>query len=94
VKRLIDGKWTVEQTNAAVKAVLAVKPPRGYEKIFAIEKLQEMTAAGQDPTEVTRLSIRAIERARAGMNLPHRGANSNRLDLGSIAIHTREAAGC
>jgi ParB/RepB/Spo0J family partition protein len=65
IKRLLDGKWTVEQTNAAVKAVLAVKPPRGYEKLFALEKLQEMAAGGQDATEVTRLSIRAIERGRA-----------------------------
>jgi len=46
-----------------VKAVLAVKPTRGYEKLFAIEKLQEMAAAGQDPNEVTRLAVRAIERA-------------------------------
>jgi hypothetical protein len=59
VKRLLDAKWNVEQTNAAVKAVLAVKPPRGYEKLFAIEKLQEMAAAGQDPTEATRLAVRA-----------------------------------
>ena len=65
VKRLLDGKWTVEQTIAAVKTVLAVKPPRGYEKLFAIEQLQAMAAAGKDPDEVTRLSIRAIERARA-----------------------------
>ena len=44
---MIAGKWNRERTSAAVKAVLAVKPPRGYEKLFAVEKLQEMAAAGQ-----------------------------------------------
>jgi hypothetical protein len=39
--------------------VNAVKPPLGYEKLFAIEKLQEMAATGQDPTEATRLAVRA-----------------------------------
>jgi proteic killer suppression protein len=53
VRRLVDDKWNREQTIAAVKTVLAVKPPRGYEKLFAIENLQEMAAGGQDPTEVT-----------------------------------------
>jgi hypothetical protein len=62
---LIKDGWSKEQTVAVVKSVNAVKPPRGYEKLFAIEKLQEMAAAGQDPTEVTRLAVRAIERARA-----------------------------
>ena len=33
--------------------------------MFALDRLQEMAAAGQDATEVTRLSIRAIERGRA-----------------------------
>jgi hypothetical protein len=57
---MLDGNWNVEQTSAAAKTVLAAKPPRGYEKLFVIEKLQEMAAAGQDPTEVTRLAVRAI----------------------------------
>ena len=48
VMGLFDNKWSIEQTNAAVKAVNAVKPPRGSEKLFAIEKLQEVAAAGQD----------------------------------------------
>lgn len=65
ITRLLDGKWTVEQTNAAVKAIIAVGPPRGYEKFFASERLQEMAAAGQDTNEVTRLCVRAIERGRA-----------------------------
>jgi hypothetical protein len=34
-----------------------------YEKLFAIEKLQEVAAAGQGPSEVTRLAVRTIERA-------------------------------
>ena len=42
-----------------------MKPPRGYEKFFAVEKLQEMAAAGTDPNEATRLAVRAIERGRA-----------------------------
>jgi ParB/RepB/Spo0J family partition protein len=63
--RLVEHGWTVEETKAAVKAVLAVKAPRGYEQLFAVERLQQMAAAGQDPSEVTRLSVRAIERARA-----------------------------
>ena len=58
VQRLIDSKWTGEQTVAAVKLVNAVKPPRGYEALFAIDRLQEM-AAGQEPTEVTHLAVRA-----------------------------------
>ena len=65
VERLVDNEWTVEQTSAAVKAVTTAKPPRGYEKLFAIEKLQEMAAAGQNPEETTRLCVRAIERGRA-----------------------------
>ena len=65
VTRMLDCGWTVDQTRATAKAVLAVKPPRGYEKLFASEQLQAMAAAGKDPDEVTRLSIRAIERARA-----------------------------
>ena len=51
ITRMLDGKWTVEQTNAAVKAVIAVKPPRGYEKFFASERLQEMAAAGRTRTK-------------------------------------------
>jgi hypothetical protein len=61
VERLVIGKLTIDQTKNVVKLVLAVKPPRGYEKLFAIEKLQEMAAIGQDPNEVTRLAVRAIE---------------------------------
>jgi ParB/RepB/Spo0J family partition protein len=66
VKRLIDNAWSVEQTKAAVKTVLAAKPPRGYEKLFPLEQLQELAASGNgDLSEITSLSIRAIERARA-----------------------------
>ena len=65
VERMVKEKWNQDQTIAVVKFVNAIKPPRGYEKLFAVEKLQEMAAAGQDPSEVTRLAVRAIERARA-----------------------------
>lgn len=60
IDRLFESKWNVEQTIVTVKAVLAEKPPRGYEELFAVERLQEMAAAGQDPTEVTRLAVRAL----------------------------------
>jgi hypothetical protein len=63
-RRLLDGKWNVEQTIVTVKAVLAVKPPRGYEKLFAVEKLREMAAAGQDPNEATRLAEDRIRSTR------------------------------
>lgn len=44
VKRMLEGKWTEAETTAAVKLVRAVKPPRGYEALFAVEKLQLMAA--------------------------------------------------
>jgi hypothetical protein len=64
-QRMLDEDWTIEQTKAVVKAVLVIRPPRGYEKLFAVEDLQETVARGEDPNELTKLSIRAIERARA-----------------------------
>ncbi|MCC6363193.1 MAG: hypothetical protein IT165_06685 [Bryobacterales bacterium] len=64
-QRMLEEGWTIEQTKAVVKSILAIRPPRGYEKLFAIEKIQEIAATGQDPNAVTKLSIRAIERARA-----------------------------
>ena len=64
VERLVDNQWTVEETNAAVKAVRTAKPPRGYEQFFAIEKLQQLVARDADWAETVKISIRAIERAR------------------------------
>ncbi len=63
--RLVAQKWTIEQTISAVRAVNSVKPPRGYESLFAIERLQEIAARGDDPAEVTKPLVRAYERGRA-----------------------------
>lgn len=65
VERLVNDKWTVAQAEAAVKEVLATKPQRGYEDLFPVAELQQRMAAGDDPGETMRLSVRAIERARA-----------------------------
>jgi len=66
VGRMLDGAgWNVEQTQAAIKIVLAVKSPRGYEKLFPLEKLQLLAAEGNDLKETVDLGVRAIERARA-----------------------------
>jgi len=63
---LIKDGWSKEQTVAVVKSVNAVKPPRGYEKLFAIEKLQEIGRRRPGPDRSPpRLAVRAIERARA-----------------------------
>ena len=36
VKQMVAGDWTVVQTQAAVKAVLAIRPPRGYEALYPV----------------------------------------------------------
>lgn len=65
VDRLVEHKWNVEQTKVAVRAVTSVKPPRGYESMFAIERLQEIAARGDDAADVVKRLTRAIERGRA-----------------------------
>ena len=67
VKRMVDKEWNVEATKKAVKAVLEAKPPRGYEKLFPLEKLQEMVAAGDDVKEFVALGTRTIEHWRGNI---------------------------
>jgi hypothetical protein len=46
-KRMIEGHWTATETIAAVKAVNAVRAPRGYEALFQLERLQVLAAEGR-----------------------------------------------
>jgi len=88
--RLFESKWTIEQTNAAVKAVLAIKPPRGYEKLFAVEKLHVLPAAGEDPNEATRLAIRAIERTTFAPGRTRPVSQDLRVDPFRISIYAMD----
>ena len=74
VGRMVDGRWTVTQTIREVKTVMTVKPPRGHEKLFAVERLQELLADGKKVEEITGNLVRNIERARADL---HNGFNSD-----------------
>lgn len=65
VERLLAERWTVEQTAVAVKAVRTIRPPRGYEHFFPVERLQDLAAAGENPPEITGTAVREIERAKS-----------------------------
>ena len=65
VNRLIESDWSVVETTAAVKTLVAIRPPVGYESIYPVEHLQALHATGSDVTEIMRVGVRAIERARA-----------------------------
>ncbi len=65
VSRMIALGWSVQQTKDAVRATTAVRPPRGYESLFALSRLQEIAARGDDPAEVVKPLVRAIERGKA-----------------------------
>jgi ParB/RepB/Spo0J family partition protein len=67
VKRMVEGRWTVEETKAMVNVVATAKPPRGYESLFPVDRLQELVARGEDANELIKYSVRTIERARADM---------------------------
>ena len=65
VARLVEQKWTTVQARAAVRAVNDVKPPRGYESMFAIDRLQAIAAHGENAAEIVKPLVRAIERSKA-----------------------------
>jgi protein gp37 len=65
VEWLLKEKWNIKDTAQKVKDVLAVKPPRGYEELFPLSKLQYIYALGCDLKETVSLGTRAIERGRA-----------------------------
>lgn len=61
--RLIQHDWSVEETKREVATIRQLKPPRGYEEIFPLEKLQLLQAQGEDVGEMTGNLVRIIERA-------------------------------
>jgi hypothetical protein len=75
VGRLVEKDWTVAETRTAVRAVRDVRAPRGYERYFPTDRLQELAATGSDPTETVQLAVRAIERGRADIREVPRSYN-------------------
>jgi hypothetical protein len=76
VRRAIGGKLNEEQLVAAVKAVNAVKPPRGYEALFQLERLQVLAAEGRDCAEARKASGKA-QKKRISL-LPSASSNQRR----------------
>jgi ParB/RepB/Spo0J family partition protein len=64
VERLISKGWSVGETKGAVRAVTSVRPPRGYESLFAIDRLQDIAARGENTEEVVKPLVRSIERGK------------------------------
>jgi protein gp37 len=62
---MVKEEWTVKETTEIVKQLLAIKSPRGYEKLFPVPELQQAFAQGRDLKETIELGTRAIERGRA-----------------------------
>ena len=62
VKRLLEGSWGVEDVKREVTVIRQLKPPRHYESLFSLEKLQELRAQGEETEELIQGLVRTIER--------------------------------